>query len=175
MKSLVKKTFAVGLASIMSVSSVCVMSVLADDDPKMINVIAGGDYPVRVSIIDENHYDGSSYETLVFQKDSQPFIDENGRTQIPLRAVGEELGFNVGWDSATKKITLVKAERSIVFYLNSNIFNINGESVKMDTTPQLVNDRTFIPLRYIGEAVGYTVEYTDRTQMPTIESANAGI
>ena len=30
--------------------------------------------------------------------DAPAFIDENGRTQIPIRFVGEALGAKVGWD-----------------------------------------------------------------------------
>jgi len=38
--------------------------------------------------------------------DAEPFIDENSRTQVPIRFVGEALGANVSWDGNTKKVTI---------------------------------------------------------------------
>ncbi len=35
--------------------------------------------------------------------DVEPFIDDNSRTQVPIRFVGEVLGADVGWDGNTKK------------------------------------------------------------------------
>ncbi|GAE90976.1 copper amine oxidase-like protein [Acetivibrio straminisolvens JCM 21531] len=35
--------------------------------------------------------------------DAEPFIDENSRTQVPIRFVGEALGADVSWDGNTKK------------------------------------------------------------------------
>jgi len=38
--------------------------------------------------------------------DAEPFIDENSRTQVPIRFVGEALGADVSWDGNTKKVTI---------------------------------------------------------------------
>lgn len=144
------------------------------DNSNLIHVI-GGNGPVLVTVCDDEHYNNGSYEQLIFSEDSEPFIDENGRTQLPIRAIGEELGFSVDWDSVLKKITLTKNDQTIVFHMGSNEFTKNGETIKMDTTPMLVNDRTFVPLRFLCEAVGYTVEYTDRTKVIEANSATTDI
>ena len=41
----------------------------------------------------------------------------------------------------------------------------------MDTTPLLKNDRTFIPLRFIGEALGYKVDYSEAKDPNSISTS----
>lgn len=145
-------------------------SAFAEDfiiDQKLISVIGGMDRPVKVTIADEKHYNAEeqSYDSIVFSEDNQPFIDDAGRTQLPMRKIADELGFAVDWNDAEKKITLTKDTQKVVFQIGNQDFYINDSKQTMDTSPAIVNDLTFIPLRYLGEAVGYTVEYTDRSQM----------
>jgi len=45
--------------------------------------------------------------------DAQPFIDENGRTQVPVRFVSEALGADVGWDGKTKTVTIEQGKNKI--------------------------------------------------------------
>lgn len=176
-----RKLIAISLTALTVFSSIGVIA-LADDsddfiiDQKVIDVIGGGNGPVWVTIRDEKHYDNEQgYDRIFFEEDSQPFIDENGRTQMPLRAISDELGFSVDWNEAEKKITLSQAEKTVIFYLDNDEFTVNGSIIKMDTTPILVNERTFIPLRFIGEAVGYTVEYTDRNLVEDVPSITTDI
>lgn len=162
-----KKITAAALTSVLALSSA---GVLAEENS--IHVIAGKGLPVRVTIVDEKHYDEVSqgYDSIVFSDDTMPFIDENGRTQLPLRRIAEELDFTVDYSDAEKKITLSKKDYTVIFYINSKDFTVNGKSVSMDTAPVIVNDSTFVPLRYLSEAVGYTVDYTDRNKVAEVES-----
>jgi len=47
------------------------------------------------------------HKNVVFS-DSSPFIDENNRTLVPLRAIGEAMGLDVVWDSSAKTATFTK-------------------------------------------------------------------
>ena len=38
--------------------------------------------------------------------DAEPFIDDNGRTQVPVRFVSEALGAEVSWEGSTKTVTI---------------------------------------------------------------------
>lgn len=176
-----KKLIALGL-TVLTVFASFSFSVLAQDDSdftvdqKVINVI-GGNGPVWVTILDGKHYDAVNqvYSRILFDANSEPFIDNNGRTQMPLRAMSDELGFSVDWNETEKKITLSQVEQTIIFHLNSDEFTVNGKKLKMDTTPMLVNGVTFIPLRFIAEAAGYTVEYTNRDLVEDVDSNTTSI
>ncbi len=90
-----------------------------------------------------------------------PFIDENGRTQIPIRAVAEALGCEVSWDEETYTATLTKGDKTVIIKIGSADMQSGNEIITMDTTAQIVNDRTYIPVRFAGEALGLKVEWVN--------------
>lgn len=89
------------------------------------------------------------------------FIDENERTQLPVRAVSELLNASVDWDDSTKTVTIQRDDNVIHLEIGSDIMYRNNDPIKMDTAAVIVDDKTYIPLRYIGEALGCLVVYTD--------------
>lgn len=51
---------------------------------------------------------------------------------------------------------------------NNEIFNINGENIFNDVPPLNINDRTYLPIRFIAEQMGMYVDYNATTQIVTI-------
>ncbi len=88
------------------------------------------------------------------------FIDENDRTQMPVRAVSELLDAKVDWNEATRTVTVTRGDNVLTLEIGSKIMYKNGEPIEMDTAAVIVNDLTYIPLRYIGEALDCMVAYT---------------
>lgn len=93
--------------------------------------------------------------------DAYPFIDENNRTQLPVRAVADMLGCDVQWDGSKQLVTVTKDDTTIYLTIGSNELTVNGTITTMDTAARIENSRTYIPGRYIGEALGYTVDWVD--------------
>lgn len=91
--------------------------------------------------------------------DAQPFIDENGRTQVPVRFVSEALGANVAWDGAAKKATVTLNSRKVVLTIGLRTYEINNQTYQMDTVALLKESRTFVPIRFVSEALGATVTW----------------
>jgi len=91
--------------------------------------------------------------------DASPYIDQNNRTMVPLRAILEALGAKVDWDAQTRGINIVRQGERVRFALNDNTAVVNGEVRIMDTTPVIKNSRTMVPLRYIGEYFGAGVDW----------------
>lgn len=101
--------------------------------------------------------------------DAQPFVDKSNRVQVPVRFVSEALGAEVGWNGQTQKVTVELGEDVIVLTLGKKAFTVNGQTKQMDTVAQRKESRTFVPLRFVSEALGakvkwdpelYTVEIT---------------
>jgi 3D (Asp-Asp-Asp) domain-containing protein len=99
---------------------------------------------------------------LVEFPDAQPFIDEKGLTQVPVRFVSEELGFKVDWSTVEGlfKVRLTSQDgRSLELETGDCTAVVNGEAKHMDSAPVLKNGRVFVPLRFISEAKGIRVQW----------------
>ena len=118
--------------------------------PKKLTVETGNAVTVKVDSTD-----------VVFP-DAQPFVDENGRTQVPIRAVSEMLDCKVDWDDTSKTATITKENGDVVkVTLGSDVLTVNNKSSQMDTTAIIKDDRTFIPVRFAAEALGLEVEWLE--------------
>jgi hypothetical protein len=97
--------------------------------------------------------------------DAFPFIDENSRTMVPLRAVGDALGLTVGWDGLAREAFFTDGTRTIFFPIGSAEARTgDGETIPMDTAAVIVNDRTYAPVRYLAEYFGRTVGWDGATR-----------
>jgi hypothetical protein len=130
-----KITFAIAVVLLM----VALFSVL--------NVL--GEMPLRIVV---------NGDRLYFP-DAQPFIDSNGRTQTPARFIGEELGATVTWDGAAQKATFVKGNKKLILYIGKKEYELGGKMLQMDTVALLQDGRTFVPARYVAEALDATVRW----------------
>ncbi len=90
--------------------------------------------------------------------DEQPFIDSNGRTQVPARFIAEKLGANVTWNGKEQKAVFEKRSKKLVLYAGKVEYELNGEK-KMDTAALLISGRTFVPARYVAEAFDAVVSW----------------
>lgn len=114
--------------------------------------------------------DGVQYIT-----DAAPYIDANSRTMLPVRAVANSLSIsdeNIKWDAATKTATISKADGTVVsITVGSNVIYVNGEAVTIDTTAVITQDRTFLPLRAVLNALGVAdsqISWNDSLKQVTI-------
>ncbi|HCF49169.1 MAG TPA: hypothetical protein DER60_02735 [Syntrophomonas sp.] len=104
--------------------------------------------------------------------DQKPYIDENNRTLVPMRAPMEALGATVSWDAEQYQATFEKDGIVVVFVIGNNTYTVNGEAKEMDTKAVLTGDRTCIPIRYAAEALGYTVLWNSETSTVDIVASD---
>lgn len=94
--------------------------------------------------------------------DVAPYI-KNSRTYVPMRYLGEALGAEVVWDATAQTVTLTKGATVVVFTIGSTSYTVNGEAKTADVAPEIVNDRTMLPARFVAEAFGATVGWDAAT------------
>lgn len=99
--------------------------------------------------------------------DVQPVI-KDGSTLVPVRVIVENLGAEIQWNPETSTIIITKDEKSIELKIGSTEAKINGETAPIDVPATIVNGRTIVPLRFISETFGTTVNWNDQYQIINI-------
>lgn len=76
----------------------------------------------------------------------------NNRTMIPLRFVGEKMGMKVDWNDANRTITMSQNGKTITLVVDKLEAN-------MDVPATIINSRTMVPIRFVSENFGATVNW----------------
>ncbi len=101
--------------------------------------------------------------------DTNPVI-KNDTTLVGFRAILEALGAEVSWDGETQTVTAKKDDISIVLKINSTTATVNGEEKTLPTAPEIINDSTMIPVRFISEQLGMNVDWDENARSVSIAS-----
>ncbi len=64
------------------------------------------------------------------------------------------------------------AGANVSFYIGSTIMNVNGANRIMDVAPYIKAGRTYVPVRYLGEALGANVQWDEATKTVTLTKAD---
>ncbi len=102
--------------------------------------------------------------------DGEPFI-QDGRTFIPIRYLALALEVpeeNIKWISKSQKVVLKKDEKKITLTVGEKTMEVNNESSSMDVAPIVKNGRTYLPARWLAEALGYKVQWQESNGNITI-------
>lgn len=104
------------------------------------------------------------------------FIKDD-RTYIPLRAVSENLGYTVQYSAKDKKIDVMNTEHHISMNIGSTILKSDKSKTTMDVAPILIDSKSYLPARYLVEAMNETVQWdkSNRVVLLSAISSNSSI
>ena len=104
--------------------------------------------------------------------DAAPYITSVGSTLIPLRGLLEEMGATVDWNDENQTITIKTSMMSITMQVGTKLVDIEkaGQTIRytMTAPPKIKNGRTYIPVRFVSEHLGYNVGWDGETKTITI-------
>lgn len=98
--------------------------------------------------------------------DAEPYI-KTGRTMVPLRAISEALGVTPDWNNALREITLVRNGKIVRLRIGSKEAftkeqgQVGETKITLEAPPEIVSGRTFVPLRFVAEALGSEIQGYD--------------
>jgi hypothetical protein len=97
--------------------------------------------------------------------DAPPVIIQ-GRTLVPIRRIAEEMETTVSWDAHEQKVTLNRFDIEIELWIGRPTCKVNGieKPLPSDVAPSIIQNRTFLPLRFVAEELGGSIEWFSDTQ-----------
>ena len=122
---------------------------------------------IKLKIGDPYMYVNGMKQEIDPGRGTVPLIS-NSRTLLPIRAVVEAMGGTVGWDAATRMITLNANGHTVTMWLDKLNLIVDGKNLTMDVAPVSINDRTMVPIRFAAENLGCEVEWKDATKEVTV-------
>ena len=93
----------------------------------------------------------------------------NGRTMLPVRFLAENLGATVAWNEEKQLVTITgknqnQEDVTILITIGAANAQINGQSVALEAPAFVDQNRTFMPVRLIAEALGASVDWKEAEQ-----------
>lgn len=86
----------------------------------------------------------------------------SGVTMIPFRFLGESLGAKVEYEADKKQITMTLGGKTLELVIGNSTALVDGLPVALKHVPEVKKGVTFVPLRFVAEALGATVS-ADKT------------
>ncbi|KAA8747551.1 CotH kinase family protein [Paenibacillus sp. UASWS1643] len=97
-------------------------------------------------------------------------LEQSGRVMVPVNAILETLGAEVTWDKTAKTVTAVLHDQTLVLKIGSSTATVNGETIEIDAPAIIQNSRTLVPVRFISEGLGLTVDWDQTASQVSLTS-----
>lgn len=107
-------------------------------------------------------YSGNEFRLSVngkLLKTSMPPIVFEGYSVVPAREVFESLGAKVEWNSAKRTVSVAYSGKQVLLTIDSTRATVDGVKINMPIAAKIINDKTMIPVRFVGEQLGWTVDF----------------
>lgn len=108
-------------------------------------------------------------DNRILQTSVSPVI-QNGNVLVPMRVIFQALGAQVDWNAQDRTIAGTKGDVQIKLQVGSKNAFKNGATIKLNVAPCLIKNNTMVPLRFIGESFGASVQWEGKTRQVFINT-----
>lgn len=99
------------------------------------------------------------------QLDTAPIV-QAGRVFVPLRRIFESLGASVVYQNGT--INATRRDSTVTLHIGSPQATVSGAEQKLDSPPFINGSTTYVPLRFVAQALGANVSYDNASSAVSI-------
>ena len=120
-----------------------------------------------LSIYDNNDDISVEINGTHIEMSQSPKIIENS-TLVPLRDISDALDIAIDWNEDAKTISVYGQDTTYLLEIdNRTVLSENGTST-LNTAPRIIENKTFVPLRFIAESMGADVVWNDTSKTVSI-------
>lgn len=102
------------------------------------------------SIIMEGDSEGELLNALVV----------DGRTMAPIRPIFDKFNLELNWNSSDSSITTTTPDgKTIWMQVGNKTAKLDGVAYAMDVSPQIISDKTYVPVKYLFDFLGVEYEW----------------
>ena len=104
--------------------------------------------------------------------DVPAYINADGYTMLPVRAVATALGINndaVQWNQATKTVIIMYGQRIITMTAGQSVVYVSGTAIPAASSVEIVDGRAFLGLRDLATTLGVaTINWDPATKVASL-------
>lgn len=93
----------------------------------------------------------------------------NSRTFVPIRVIAEKWGATVGWNSKLQQVRITKDGTRMDLFIDRADAFVNKQTIYSDAPPVILEGRTMVPLRFVGELLGADIRYDAETRAVMVQ------
>lgn len=115
--------------------------------------------------------DAKTVQPEIKAMDVSPYVKDD-RTYVPVRYLAYSLGVpedGVTWDGDTQLVGIATNDTQINLTIGSPTMMVNDKPTSMDVAPEITSGRTFLPARWVAEALGAEVTWDNAAKQATIK------
>lgn len=94
---------------------------------------------------------------------------------VPLRGVFEQLGATVDYDAHTQHILAVRGSQTVELTIGSRQARVGDQPKLLDVPAFTISGRTMVPLRFVSESLGASVQWIDASRTILIGSSGGAV
>lgn len=102
-------------------------------------------------------------------RSESPAFVQNSRVLVPMRDIFESLGATVNYNSLDRSISAQRGTTIVRMLIGSSRASVNNVPVALDVPAATYSGNTYVPLRFVSEAMGADVKYDSYNSLVSIK------
>jgi hypothetical protein len=132
------------------------------------NVLSSSMISIQLKIGESIAYVNGKSMTM----DAPSFINQ-GRTMVPIRFISESFGAQVLWNDRDQSVTISQKDIRLTLWIGKTQAVVEKKGIRknitLDAAPRIVQNRTFVPLRFVAEGFEARIKWNPLYQLINIE------